>query len=223
VKSVEIAPFGTTDWAPYIAKLKASGAAAVLLAVSWGAQYTSFVQQAMAQGLYDSMQVVAPVGFPDEMLPGYGADGSEKTVQALQQTKVLAEFGGSWTFESQYPDRKKFNQLYYDMYKHPPTTQANLAMASAWMLFDAMNKAGTDPQKLMEALTTESFQTPYSKEALKVQPDGRQVEMPMYATKLVKLPAKQYGVDYANETLFTMPSDQVVDSAADLGCTVKKP
>ncbi|MGO9955542.1 MAG: ABC transporter substrate-binding protein, partial [Solirubrobacteraceae bacterium] len=36
---VEIAPFGTVDWAPYIAKLRASGARAVLVAISWGVQY----------------------------------------------------------------------------------------------------------------------------------------------------------------------------------------
>ncbi len=89
---VEIAPFGTVDWAPYIAKLKASGARAALVAISWGVQYAAFLQQANAAGLFNQMQIVGPVGFPENsMVPGYGSPASSTTVAAVLKTKVLSQ------------------------------------------------------------------------------------------------------------------------------------
>ena len=62
---------------PNTARLKASGAKAVLLAISWGSQYAAFVDQANAAGLYNQMKIVAPVGFPENsMIQGYGASAS---------------------------------------------------------------------------------------------------------------------------------------------------
>ena len=64
---VEIAPFGTVDWAPYIAKLKASGAKAVLLAISWGSQYAAFVDQADAAGPLQPDEDRRPGRVPGEL------------------------------------------------------------------------------------------------------------------------------------------------------------
>ena len=140
---VQIAPFGTVDWAPYIAKLRASGAKAVLVAISWGVQYAAFLQQANAAGLYKQMQIVAPVGFPENsMVPGYGTAASNSTVQALLATKVLSQYGGSWTYVDQTPTGKRFNQVFYKAYGYPPTTQANVAMADTWMLLSAIKAGG---------------------------------------------------------------------------------
>jgi ABC-type branched-subunit amino acid transport system substrate-binding protein len=218
---VEIAPFGTVDWAPYIAKLRASGAKAVLVAVSWGVQYAAFLQQADAAGLYKQMQIVAPVGFPENsMVPGYGFAASNSTVHALLQTKVLSQYGGSWTYVDQTPTGKRFNQVFYSSYGHPPTTQANVAMADTWMLLSAIKDVGTSPHPLMQALTTRSFQTPYWGQPLSVQAGGRQLNIPAFATKFEKLAKSQYGVSYANKVLFVMPPSSVVGSASSYGCHV---
>jgi ABC-type branched-subunit amino acid transport system substrate-binding protein len=218
---VEIAPFGTVDWTPYIAKLRASGARAVLVAISWGVQYAAFLQQANAAGLYNQMQIVGPVGFPENsMIPGYGTAASNSTVAALLKTKVLSQYGGSWTYVNQSPLGRKFNELFYKSYGYPPTTQANVAMADTWMLLSAMKAAGTDPHKLMHALTTQSFQTPYWTRPLSVQASGRQLNVPAFATRFEKLASPQYGVSYANQVLFVMPPSSVVGSAGSYGCHV---
>lgn len=218
---VQIAPFGTVDWAPYIAKLKASGARAALVAISWGVQYAAFLQQASAAGLFKQMQIVGPVGFPENsMVPGYGTAASNSTVQALLATKVLSQYGGSWTYVDQTPTGKRFNETFYKSYGYPPTTQANVAMADTWMLLSAIKAVGTDPRKLMQALTTRSFQTPYWTQPLSVQAGGRQLNVPAFATKFEKLAQPKYGVSYANKVLFVMPPSSVVGSASSYGCHV---
>jgi len=219
---VEIAPFGTVDWAPYIAKLRASGAKAVLVAVSWGVQYAAFLQQANAAGLFKQMQIVAPVGFPENsMIPGYGFPASKSTVAALLQTKVLSQYGGSWTYTEQTPLGKKFNQTFYDSYHYPPTTQANVAMLDTWILLSAIKAAGTtDSHKLMQEIVSGRFQTPYWNQPLGVQPNGRELDIPAFATKFEKLASPEYGVGYANKVLFVMPPSQVVGSASSYGCHV---
>jgi ABC-type branched-subunit amino acid transport system substrate-binding protein len=218
---VQIAPFGTVDWAPYIAKLRASGAKAVLVAVSWGVQYAAFLQQADAAGLYKQMQIVAPVGFPENsMVPGYGTAASSTTVHALLSTRVLSQYGGSWTYVDQTALGKRFNQEFYKSYGYPPTTQANVAMADTWMLLSAIKSVGTDPHTLMQALTTRKFQTPYWTQPLSVQAGGRQLNVPAFATKFEKLAHPQYGTSYANQVLFVMPPAAVVGSASSYGCHV---
>jgi ABC-type branched-subunit amino acid transport system substrate-binding protein len=219
--SVQIAPFGTVDWAPYIAKLRASGAKAVLVAVSWGVQYAAFLQQANSSGLFKQMQVVAPVGFPENSaVPGYGAPASASTVAALLKTKVLSQYGGSWTYDETNPTGKAFDQLFYRTFHYPPTTQANVAMADTWMLLSAIKDVGTSSNTLLQKLVTGSFTTPYWSQPLKVQPGGRQLEVPAFATKFVKLSTPQYGVSYANKVLFAMPPSTVVGSASSYGCHV---
>jgi ABC-type branched-subunit amino acid transport system substrate-binding protein len=218
---VQIAPFGTVDWTPYIAKLRASGAKAVLVAISWGVQYAAFLQQANAAGLFNQMRIVAPVGFPENsMVPGYGTAANASTVQALLKTDVLSQYGGSWTYIDQTPMGHAFDQLFYKTYHYPPTTQANVAMADTWMLLSAIKKVGTDNKKLMQALTTQSFQTPYWNKPLSVQAGGRQLNVPAFATKFEKLAHPQYGVSYANKVLFVMPPSSVVGSAGSYGCHV---
>ncbi|MGP0049234.1 MAG: ABC transporter substrate-binding protein [Solirubrobacteraceae bacterium] len=218
---VEIAPFGTVDWAPYIAKLRASGARAVLVAISWGVQYAAFLQQADAAGLFKQMEIVAPVGFPENsMIPGYGFPASSTTVSALLKTRVLSQYGGSWTYVDETPLGKKFNQLFYNTYHYPPTTQANVAMADTWMLLSAMKAVGTDPHKLMQELVTGSFQTPYWTQPLSVQAGGRQLNVPAFATKFERLPKPEYGASYANKVLFVMSPSEVVGSASSYGCHV---
>jgi branched-chain amino acid transport system substrate-binding protein len=218
---VQIAPFGTVDWTPYIAKLRASGARAVLVAISWGVQYAAFLQQANAAGLYSQMQIVGPVGFPENsMIPGYGTAASSTTVAALLKTKVLSQYGGSWTYTDQTPLGRKFNELFYKDFHYPPTTQADVAMADTWMLLSAIKAAGTGAHALMQALTTKSFQTPYWTQPLSVQAGGRQLNVPAFATRFEKLPSPQYGVSYANKVLFVMPPSSVVGSVASYGCHV---
>lgn len=222
--NVQVAPFGTTDWAPYIAKLKATGAKAALLAISWGSQYAAFVQQAKAAGLYKTMKIVAPVGFPENsMIPGYGTSASTSTVAALEDTEILSQYGGSWTYIDQTALGRRYTNLFYSMFHYPSTTQANVAMADTWMVLEAIKETGsTNATTLMQKLTTGSFLTPYWNEPLSVQADGRQLNLPTFGAKIESLAKKTYGVTYAVKVLFAMPPSETVGTASSYGCTVKQ-
>jgi hypothetical protein len=93
-------------------------------------------------------------------------------------------------------------------------------MADTWMLLSAIKEVGTDPHKLMTALTTRSFPTPYWIQPLSVQKGGRQLNVPAFATKFEKLAQPEYGVSYANQVLFVMPPSSVVGSASAYGCRI---
>jgi hypothetical protein len=155
------------------------------------------------------------------MIPGYGASASASTVAALQKTEILSQYGGSWTYTNQIPLGRRFNSLFYRTYHYPPTTQANVAMADTWMMLSAIKQAGTTSAKpLMQKLLNGSFQTPYWTQPLSVQRDGRQLNVPTFASKMVKLATPEYGVHYAVKVLFTMPPSETVGSASSYGCRV---
>ena len=217
---VEIAPFGTVDWAPYIAKLKASGAKAVLIAISWGSQYAAFLQQAKAAGLTDQMQLVAPLGFPENgMIPGYGVEASDDTLAGLLQVKILSQYGAPWTWLEDNPLGAKIVDQFYKDNNYPPPVQANVQAMNTWMMLTAIKEVGTDPDKLIDKLRTGSFESVWGGPDLTVQKDGSQLMVPAYGTKLEKLSEPQFGVDYAQKVLFTMEPSQVTPaSGADYGC-----
>jgi ABC-type branched-subunit amino acid transport system substrate-binding protein len=215
---VEIAPFGTTDWGPYIAKLEATKAKALLLAVSFGVQYPAFLQQANAAGLLDDMRPVAPLGFPENgMVPGYGERASQKTVDALLKVDVVWQYGAPWTEIQKSPQGKKYVDLFYKTYKAPPAAQANMQMNNTWRMLTAIKEVGTDPKKIAEKLAT-PIKTPYYDKPQGVQSGSRQIDVPAFVTKLKKLPKEQYGVQYANEVQQVIPASKVIGSAQDYGC-----
>ncbi len=221
---VEIAPFGTTDWSPYIAKLQASGANAVLLAISFGVQYPAFLQQANAAGLMDKMKFVAPLGFPEDgMVPGYGELASQMTVDALQKVFVVWQYGAPWTYILNNPALggmgKKFVDTYYKMWGAPPAAQSDMEMDNTWRMLTAIKAVGdpTNAKAIMEYLRR-PIQTPFYSEPMSVQPGGVQILKPAWVTKLAKLPHPQYGAAYANEIQQIVPASQVYPSAQVYGC-----
>lgn len=218
---VEIAPFGTTDWGPYIAKLKASGAKAVLLAVSFGVQYPAFLQQANAAGLMDKMKFVAPLGFPENgMVPGYGERASAATVDALGKVFVVWQYGAPWTYIAKAsPLGKKYVDTFYKMYGAPPAAQANMQMDNTWRMLTAIKAAGPDnPKGIMEYLRKTPVKSPFYSEPIGVQPGGAQLLKPAWVTKFEKLDKKQYGVDHANVIKEIVPAPKVIPSAQEYGC-----
>ena len=218
---VEIAPFGTTDWGPYIAKLKASGAKALLMAISFGVQYPAFLQQANAAGLFEQMQPVAPLGFPENgQVPGYGERASEKTVDALKKVEVVWQYGAPWTYiEENSPEGKKYVEMFVKEYGGPPAAQANMQMNNTWRMLTAIKEVGTDPQKIAEKLAT-PITTPYYSEPQGVQKGNRQIDVPAFVTKLEELPKPQYGVEYANQVDRIIPAKEVIRDAKTYECNL---
>jgi branched-chain amino acid transport system substrate-binding protein len=219
---IEIAPFGTTDWAPYIAKLKASGAQGLLLAISFGVQYPTFMQQANAAGLFNQMKFVAPLGFPEDgMVPGYGELASNKTVAALLKTFVVWEYGAPWTYLIQNPLGKKYVDTYYQMFHNAPPAQSNMQMDNTWRMLTAIKEAGPDNPEGIATDMRKAIKTPYYTEPIGVQPGGVQILKPAYVTQLRKLAQPQYGAQYANVVQQILPASQVIPSAQVYGCKLK--
>lgn len=216
---IEIAPFGTTDWAPYIAKLKASGAQGLLLAISFGVQYPAFMQQANAAGLFNQIKFAAPLGFPEDgMVPGYGELASNKTVAALLKTFVIWQYGAPWTYLIKNPLGKKYVDTYYRMFHSAPPAQSNMQMDNTWRMLTAIKQAGPDNLTgIMQALR-KPIMTPYYTQPIAVQPGGVQILKPAWVTQLKKLAKPQYGVSYANEIKQILPASQVIPSAQVYGC-----
>jgi ABC-type branched-subunit amino acid transport system substrate-binding protein len=168
---IELAPFGTTNWAPYIAKLKASGAQGLLLAISFGVQYPTFMQQANAAGLFKQMKFVAPLGFPEDgMVPGYGETASNKTVAALLKTFVVWQYGAPWTYLIKSPMGKKYVDTYYSMFHSAPPAQANMQMDNTWRMLTAIKEAGPDNPKGIMADLRKPILSPYYTKPIGVQP-----------------------------------------------------
>ena len=65
-------PLDTTDWAPFIAKVRASGATAVVIPVTLGTPLVQFIQQANEFGLTKQATLVAPIGLPDWLIAKLG-------------------------------------------------------------------------------------------------------------------------------------------------------
>jgi branched-chain amino acid transport system substrate-binding protein len=216
---IEIAPFGTTDWSPYIAKLKASGAQGLLLAISFGVQYPTFMQQANAAGLFSQMKFAAPLGFPEDgMVPGYGELASDKTVAALLKTFVVWQYGAPWTYLIKNPLGKQYVDTYYSMFHNAPPAQSNMQMDNTWRMLTAIKEAGANnPYGIMRALR-KPILTPYYTQPIGVQQGGVQILKPAWVTQLKKLPQPQYGVNYANVLKQIIPASQVIPSAQVYGC-----
>jgi ABC-type branched-subunit amino acid transport system substrate-binding protein len=216
---IELAPFGTTDWAPYIAKLKASGAQGLLLAISFGVQYPAFMQQANAAGLFKQMKFVAPLGFPEDgMVPGYGETASLKTVAALKKTFVVWQYGAPWTYLVKSPMGKKYVDTYYSMYHSAPPAQANMQMDNTWRMLEAIKEAGpNNPKGIMEDMRKPML-TPYYTKPVGVQPGGVQILKPAWVTQLKKLSQPQFGATYANVVKEILPASKVIPSDKVYGC-----
>jgi ABC-type branched-subunit amino acid transport system substrate-binding protein len=216
---IELAPFGTTNWAPYIAKLKASGAQGLLLAISFGVQYPTFMQQANAAGLFKQMKFVAPLGFPEDgMVPGYGETASNKTVAALLKTTVVWQYGAPWAYLVKSPMGKKYVDTYYSMFHSAPPAQANMQMDNTWRMLTAIKEAGPDNPKGIMADMRKPILTPYYTEPVGVQAGGVQILKPAWVTQVTKLAHPQYGATYANTVKEILPASKVIPSAQVYGC-----
>jgi hypothetical protein len=69
---------------------------------SWGDQYLALIKQARDFGVDEKMSLIAPIGVPEWMLyePGVAA--------ALKNWTFPTQWGGIWTYESNWPLLKKY-------------------------------------------------------------------------------------------------------------------
>ena len=205
------APLDTTDWAPFIAKVRSAGATAVVIPVTLGTPLVQFIQQAHEFGLTKQAALVAPIGLPDWLIAKLGD---------LSTHIVSAGAWGAWRLEERVPMTRKFNELYYGMHGRVAGMQAIQAGTAALLLFSAMEQAGsTDGKAVIAALEEIDMIAPAGR--MHFQPNGRMAEVPLILGSIEKLDKPKYGAEYA-QSVEILSSYETLLPAKQLGCNLKR-
>ena len=135
-------PFGTTsDWQPYLNKVRSSGAKAVYVFYA-GAEAVNFVKQYDAFGLGDSIQLYGA---------GFLTEGGALDAQGKSALGVRTSLHYSNLLDSER--NAQFVEAYEAAYNEPPTVYAVQAYDAAAVLDQAIESAeSTDGAGLAEAL-----------------------------------------------------------------------
>jgi branched-chain amino acid transport system substrate-binding protein len=217
-KTIDIAPPGTTDWAPFLTKMRASGAPVGMVITSWGDQYLAFIRQAADFGVDQRMRLIAPVGVPEWLLYQPGV------ADALATWTIPMQWGAIWTYEDNWPMLKEFNEKHFELFGEPPSGQGLYGAGSYFMLWNAINAAGSvEAEAILDKLLTEAVDTPVWERPLSVDLPGRQVALPIFVTQVEKLAEQQYGVEFAHTATKVLTYEETRVSPEELGCAAGGP
>ena len=203
----DLHPLGQVrDFAPYIAKIKASGADSIVTG-NWGSDLSLLIKAAKDAGLDANWYTYYS-----------GANGSPSAIGPTMDGKVKFVYIGHASIPALAPWMKEYRQRFND----------DLSLLSTVhvlpMLAQAMAKArGTDPVKVAQALsglTVKSFSGEVTMRAA-----DHQLQQPLYIATWHKIadPAKQYNVE---GTGFTWVQDRVFEpyvSSTPTSCQMKRP
>ena len=198
----------TKDFAPYIAKIKASGADTIITG-NWGADLTLLIKAAKEAGLDANFYTyyAGVTGTPTVM----GASGAEKV-------KMIAYWHNNVdqnTFEPTYVEfKKKYNDEFY----------ATALYTEMKFLADSIKKAGsTDPTKVAFAMEGMEEKGTGAGE-LTMRKTDHQLQMTLYIATWTKAGGKlKYDVE---NTGYTFRTDAVLDpyvSSTPTSCQMKRP
>ena len=198
----------TKDFAPYVAKIKASGADTVISG-NWGADLTLLIKAAKEAGLDTNFYTyyAGVTGTPTVM----GASGAEKV-------KMI----GYW---HNNVDQNAFEPLYAEFKKK---YNDELYVAAAWtemtLLAEGIKKArSTDPTKVAFAMEGMTVKGPGAGEETMRKSD-HQMQMTLYIATWTKAGGKlKYDVE---NTGYTFRTDAVLDpyvSSTPTSCQMKRP
>lgn len=205
------APLDTTDWAPFIAKARASGATAVIMPVTLGVPLLQFIQQANEFGLTKEAVLVSPIGLPDWVVAKLGPTSTHV---------ISAGSWAAWRYEESDPTTKAFNEAFFKRHGRVAGMQALQSASAALMLYNAITKAGsTDPAAVVRALETIDVNTPVG--PLKFQPGGRQALVPLFLGPYEALGTPRYGASFGQRAQAFPASKSLPKSAAEYGCKLK--
>lgn len=198
----------TKDFAPYIAKIKASGADTVITG-NWGADLTLLIKAAKEAGLDANFYTyyAGVTGTPTVM----GASGAEKV-------KMIAYWHNNVDQDAFEPFYVEFKKKYND----------ELYVANAWveleMLADSIKKAkSTDPLKVAYAMEGMEEKGPGAGDDVMRKSD-HQLQMTLYIATWTKAGGKlKHDVE---NTGYTFRTDAVLDpyvSSTPTSCQMQRP
>lgn len=165
-------PLGTTDFAPYITQLRASGAGGLWVALS-GSDAINFAKQARQFGLADKMVVFGHNFVVPAVVKTVGKDA----------LGIWGNLGYAPTIDT--PRNKEFVKAWRARFNVDPTDYEGEAYAGMLAIFEAVKKArSVSPREVAKALNGLQLMTPYGQ--VEMRAADHQLEMPNYYGRVVE-------------------------------------
>ena len=178
------APLATTDFTPYLQKIKSSGANALMLFVT-GANFTTMLPKQIGElGIYEKMKVATD--FADiSFFKSLGMAGVGMVGTCMYYYELFDNPLNKWLVENH---QKKFNS--------PPELWAGHSFAAGIALVAAVKKAGSvDTEALIKALEGLEFDGPKTlTEKMRIRPEDHQAMQGVPVVKLDQVSGKEYSV-----------------------------
>ncbi|HRH87509.1 MAG TPA: branched-chain amino acid ABC transporter substrate-binding protein [Rubrivivax sp.] len=194
------------DFAPYVAKIKASGADTVITG-NWGSDLSLLVKAANEGGYNGKFftYYTGVTGTPSAL----GTGGAGRVFQVAYNHYNMGGQMGAWATEFQ----KKYNDDFY----------TGSVIHILTMLGDAMAKAkSTDPVKVaavLEGLKSKSFNG-----EIEMRKTDHQLQQPLYISVWQKVDAKNpYNVENTGMTLAAVKEFPSYVSSTPTSCQMKRP
>lgn len=190
------APLTTSDFTPYLQKIKNSGADALMLFIT-GANFTTMLPKQIDElRIYDKMKVATD--FADiAFFKSLGMSGAGMVGTCMYYYELFDNPLNNWLVEKH---QKKFNA--------PPELWAGHSFATGIALVAAIKKAGSvETEALIKALEGLEFYGPKSAtEKMWIRPEDHQTMQGVPFVQLVKVEGRDYPVP---KLLFLPPAKQV--------------
>ena len=199
------------DFSPYIAKVKASGAQAVITG-NWGPDFTLLIKSSKDSGLDVTYYTVNAhnAGAPSSI----GSAGADHVTQVL-------------TWHSNIANNKieKFNNTYHEAYKKiKEDFYYNTAKTELEMLAKAMNETkSTDPLTIAKALEGMKYQADTGEVWMRA--DDHQIMQPIYLATFTKAGGKdvKYDVESTGYGWRTDARVEYKDTVLPTTCKMERP
>ena len=199
IVGTEFHPVFTKDFAPYITKIKSSGAD-YIFTCDWGTDLIQLVKQARALGV---TAPVAGIFLADANgLPVMG----DSAIGSVAATFMLLGINT--------PKAKQFEEAFYKETKTWPVEQIYQGYSGMMICAAAVKKAGSfDTQKVIKAMEGFEWDGPYGKVLIRAQ--DHQAILPLYVGK-VEGKTKYFDFPYFTPVM-TVPAKQIEYKPEDYG------
>ncbi|MFN0039360.1 MAG: ABC transporter substrate-binding protein [Burkholderiales bacterium] len=207
----DLVPLGKVkDFAPYAAKIKASGADTVITG-NWGNDLYMLVKAGRDFGL--DVRYYIFVGNLAGAVPALSVAGDDRVFSTLP-----------WHINAETNPHEKFNREFREKYRSGLNFDYIMAHRAVYVLAQGIDKARSDdPLKVAYALEGHAFEGPEGK--MWIRTDDHQIVAPVYLAKLTK--AGSAGVKYdVEETGMGWKTVSKVDSSGaipEMKCKMERP
>ena len=207
----DLVPLGKVkDFAPYAAKIKASGADTVITG-NWGNDLYLLVKAGRDFGL--DVRYYIFVGNLAGAVPALSVAGDDRVFSTLP-----------WHINAETNPHEKFNREFRDKYRSGLNFDYIMAHRAVYVLAQAIDKARSDnPLQVAYALEGHSFEGPEGK--MWIRPEDHQIVAPVYLAKLSKTGAAGVKYDVENTGMGWKTVAKVDSSGAvpEMKCKMERP